>query len=433
MQNQTSGNEMYEWAKHLFPICRSITGQGVRDTLLFIRSLVPETKIYGVPSGTRVFDWVVPDEWSIKDAFIADDKGEKIVDFNHNNLHVVGYSEPQDCCLTLNELRRHLYTLPNSPNAIPYVTSYYQKNWGFCLSHNLLKSMPENNYRVFIDSELKPGVLNYGEIILPGKTEEEIFFSTYICHPSMANHELSGPVLAIALAKAISLISDRRYTYRIVFIPETIGSIVYLSKNLTTLKKRVIAAFNLTCVGDDRTFSFLESRLGDTLADRIALYTLQTSGKVFQKYSYLERGSDERQYCWPGVDLPMVSIMRSKYGTYPEYHTSDDNLNLISPKGLEGALEMHCKCVLALEENAIYISQTVCEPNLGKRGLYPKISTLENKDYSKSLLTILSYCDGFNDLLSIAIRVALPIDTLTQMVRVLVNEGLIKRVSNFPR
>jgi len=309
------GQEIYQLIVRLFPICRSITGNGVRQTLNVIKEYIP-IEICEIPSGTRAFDWIIPKEWNIKDAYIVDEKGGKVLDFRENNLHVVGYSIPIDKYVSLPELQQHLYSLEEQPDAIPYVTSYYQERWGFCVSQNKKNELREGTYRVFIDSELKDGHLTYGELIIPGKTRSEVFLSTYVCHPSMANNELSGPAVTTFLAKWIAS-RQRQYTYRIVFIPETIGSIAYLSRNLEWMKKNVTAGFNITCVGDERAYSFLPSRKGETIADKVALNVLSSKHPNFIKYSFLDRGSDERQYCSPGVDLPVVSVMRSKYGKYP--------------------------------------------------------------------------------------------------------------------
>ena len=369
--------EMYELCERLFPICRSITGDGVRKTLqMLVEVYGNEINIHEVPTGTKVFDWTVPKEWNIKEAYIENSKGQRVIDFKNNNLHVVGYSLPVDKFVDLQELKSVVYTQPDQPDAIPYVTSYYKECYGFCMSQNQLDKLPEDTYHIVIDSELKEGSLTYGEIIIPGDTEEEVFLSTYICHPSMANNELSGPVVATFLAKWLNLLVKRRYTYRIIFIPETIGAITYLSKNLQYLKEHVIAGFNLSCVGDNRTFSYVESRYGDTLADKAAKNVLSFYYPDYKTYSFLKRGSDERQYNAPGVDLPVCAICRSKYGEYPEYHTSKDNLELISPEGLLGAYEVYQQCILSLENNYSYKINVLCEPQLGKRGLYPTTSQI---------------------------------------------------------
>lgn len=419
---------MHGWAKELFPICRSLTGSGVRETLHYIQNLIPELKICSVPSGTQVFDWVVPDEWTIRDAFIDDSAGNRLVDFKKNNLHIVGYSNPVDLWLTLEELKPYLHSLPDQPNAIPYVTSYYSRNWGFCLTHEQFKSMAPGRYHVVINTDLKPGVLNYGEIIIPGELDQEIFLSTYICHPSMANNELSGPVVTTALVQWLNILEKRRYTYRIVYVPETIGSIVYLSKNLEHLKQQVIAGFNITCIGDDRCYSYLPSRNGNTLSDDVALHVLKHTDSDFRCYTWLDRGSDERQYCAPGIDLPIATIMRSKYGEYPEYHTSLDNLELITPAGLQGGYDALRKSIEIIEKNDHLKSTVLGEPQLGKRGLYPTLSTKDSGKQVRTMMNLLSYCDGKHSILEIAELIEEPFWELTPIVDQLIENDLLQKL-----
>ena len=351
MNNPFEEPNMYKWAEDLFPICRSITGPGVRETLGYIQKLIPDLKIHSIKSGETVFDWQVPLEWTIKDAYIADSSGEKIIDFRVNNLHVVSYSEPVDRTLNLDELQQHLHSIPSQPNAIPYITSYYSLSWGFCITEDQRQTLKNDSYRVVIDSELKSGVLNYADLVIKGQTKKEVFLSTYICHPSMGNNELSGPVVATALAKWAQALNNPYYTYRFVFIPETIGSIVYLSQHIEHLKKNVIGGFNITCVGDERSWGLVTSRYGNNISDQIGEYILKTYHPNFIKYSWLDRGSDERQYCAPGVDLPISSITRSKYGEYPEYHTSLDNFDVVTQKGLNESLEIYLKCIDIFEKN----------------------------------------------------------------------------------
>ena len=420
--------EMYELCERLFPICRSITGDGVRKTLqMLVEVYGNDINIPEVPTGTKVFDWTVPKEWNIKEAYIENSKGQRVIDFKNNNLHVVGYSLPVDKFVDLQELKSVVYTQPDQPDAIPYVTSYYKECYGFCMSQNQLDKLPEDTYHIVIDSELKEGSLTYGEIIIPGDTEEEVFLSTYICHPSMANNELSGPVVATFLAKWLNLLVKRRYTYRIIFIPETIGAITYLSKNLQYLKEHVIAGFNLSCVGDNRTFSYVESRYGDTLADKAAKNVLSFYYPDYKTYSFLKRGSDERQYNAPGVDLPVCAICRSKYGEYPEYHTSKDNLELISPEGLLGAYEVYQQCILSLENNYSYKINVLCEPQLGKRGLYPTTSQKGTYDAVKVMIDFIAYADGSNDLIDISNIIGVPVNELLTVIEKLEKVDLLTR------
>jgi aminopeptidase-like protein len=330
-----------------------------------------------------------------------------------------------DQWLDLEVLDEHLYSLPHQPNAIPYVTSYYQRRWGFCLSHNKREQLKPGRYRAVIDSELKPGVLNYGELLIPGKSNEEVFLSTYVCHPSMANNELSGPVVTTAIAQWIQTLPERRYSYRIVFIPETIGSLVYLSRHLDHLKQHVIAGFNVTCIGDERAYSYLPSRAGDTLSDQAAKHVLRHIDPQFVNYSWLDRGSDERQYCAPGVDLPIATIMRSKYGEYPEYHTSLDDLNLVTPAGLKGGYLALKLALEVIEQNILPNITVLGEPQLGKRGLYPNISRNRLGGGTQALMNLLTYCDGKRTLLEIADLIGQPMWDLVPFVEQLKEYGLL--------
>ncbi len=421
-----NGQAMHDLAARLFPICRSITGAGVRETLRILQEFIP-LQIVEVPTGTPVFDWTVPKEWAIRDAFIADSSGRRVVDFKRNNLHLVGYSTPVDRHMSLEELEPYLYSLPDQPEAIPYVTSYYKERWGFCLPHRQRLALKPDTYRVFIDSELKGGSLTYGECVFPGESSKEVFLSTYICHPSMANNELSGPVVATFISQWIQL-QPRHYTYRVVFVPETIGSITYLSRNLEHLKSHVTAGFNLSCLGDERAYSYVSSRYANTLADKIARHVLQSITPNPITHSFLERGSDERQYCSPGADLPLVTLCRSKYGTYPEYHTSLDDLRLVTPAGLAGGYEMVRRCLEALENNLRYKINTVGEPCLGKRGLYPTLSQKGSADSIKIMMDFIAYADGTNDLLGIADLIGASVFDLLPVVSQLREAGLVSVV-----
>jgi aminopeptidase-like protein len=419
-------NEIYDFCVALFPICRSITGEGVRQTLGLIKNHLPDLTIYEVPSGTQAFDWTVPREWNIKDAYIIDPDGNKIVDFQVNNLHVVGYSLPVDTTLTLDELQDHLHSLPDQPDAIPYITSYYKERWGFCISHKQRQSLKPGKYHVYIDSSLSEGSLTYGELLIPGKNPAEIFLSTYICHPSMANNELSGPAVTTFLAKWLQSLEKLNFSYRIVFIPETIGSIVYLSQNLSKVKEKVKAGFNITCIGDERSYSYLASRYGDTLADRVATHVLKYLHPNYIAYSFLARASDERQYCSPNVDLPVATMMRTKYGEYPEYHTSLDNLDLISPAGLLGGFEVLQHCILCLEHNETLKTTVLGEPQLGKRGLYPTLSTKNSKQTVQDMMNLIAYCDGTNDLLNVAEIINVPMWKLFDLVDLLKSNDVLE-------
>lgn len=424
------GQDMYDLCGRMFPICRSITGDGVRETLSLMKEVVPEIKLYEVPTGTQVFDWTVPKEWRIRDAWVKNSKGEKIIDFKEHNLHVLGYSTPVDKKVNLAELKQYLYTQPDQPDAIPYVTSYYKERFGFCLTQEQYDSLQEDTYHMFIDSELFDGSLTYGELIIPGESEKEILISTYFCHPSMANNELSGPAVSVYLAKWLLGKKYRRYTYRFVYEPETIGSITYLSRenHMEDMKKNVIAGWNLSCVGDDRTYSMVATRYGDTLADKVTKNVLRFVYPDYKFFSFLNRGSDERQYNAPGVDIPVVGFSRSKYGEYPEYHTSKDDMGLISPSGLFGAYDVMVKCIEALEANRRYKIQCYGEPQLGKRGLYPTISQKGSYDEVKTMTDFIAYADGKNDLFDISEIIGVPVWEIVPIAERLVAADLVKAV-----
>ena len=364
-----------------------------------------------------------------------DASGDRIVDFKKHNLHVVGYSEPVDEEMTFSQLDFQLHSLPSQPNAIPYVTSYYKRQWGFCitdLKRNLLREDPDARYKVKIDSDLKPGVLNYGELIIRGTSNKEILLSTYVCHPSMANNELSGPCVLTALAQSIQKKNKPYFTYRILFLVETIGSIVYLSKHLEQMKKNTVAGFVLTCLGDNNNYSYIASKEGNSLADNVAQHVLDYHTRKYKKYSFLERGSDERQYCSVGIDLPVCSICRTKYNEYPEYHTSMDDLEFISPDGLQGAYDVYGKILLILENNETYRCKVKCEPQLGKRGLYPNLSTKETYRQTRDMMNLIAYSDGSLDLLEISKKIGTYMGDLIPIATKLEDAGVLEKVSTGP-
>lgn len=434
MLDQSKNNlsqQMYEFAKKIFPFPRSLTGDGVRQTLQAIKELLPDLKIHEIPTGTKVFDWEVPKEWNIKDAYVINSDGLKVIDWHKNNLHVVSYSIPIDTTVTLKELKEHLHSLPDKPNAIPYITSYYRPTWGFCMAHREYQKLRDGNYRVVINSRLETGHLTYGDLIIPGREKKEILLSTYICHPSMANNECSGPVVTTFLCRWILNQKKRRYTYRLVFVPETIGAIAYISRNLDALRQRVKAGFILTCVGDDRAYSLMPARKSGVLPERVAHHVLDFVLNVpYTKYTFLERGSDERQYCAPGVDLPVVSIMRSKYGTYPEYHTSLDDLALISPDGLYGGFLATKTAIEVIEVNETFKSTVVCEPWFSKRGLRaPLLGGTALAPWSALVSNVMAYSDGEYDLLAIAETIGCSIFDVAEVAATLKKNGLLERVN----
>lgn len=396
--------ELEHYFDRLWPICRSLTGPGVRETLDILSELVPLER-YRVASGTRVFDWEVPDEWSIREAYIITPDGRRIADFASNNLHVWSYSVAVNARMSLAELGQHLRSLPDQPEAIPYVTTYYKRQWGFCLDHPTLASLPENGeYHVVIDSSLEPGFLDYGEAVLPGKTDREVLFSTYICHPSMANNELSGPLIQAFLYRLIAGMANRKYTYRFVFAPETIGIIAYLDRVGTHLLNHLDAGYVITCAGDRGMLTYKRSRQGDSLADRVAEHVLIQNGKPHATIDFAVGGSDERQYCSPGFNLPVGSLMRTPYKQFPEYHTSFDNKAFISFAHLRDTLETYAKMVKVLELNECYRNTVAfCEPQLGKRGMYPHAVNPDNqREDLHNLLHFLAHADGKTDLITTA-------------------------------
>ncbi|AXB03714.1 DUF4910 domain-containing protein [Aeromonas caviae] len=422
------GKAMHDLAARLFPINRSLTGDGVRESLALLRHCLPELVVHEVPTGTECFDWQVPDEWNVREAYIVGPDGRRVVDFRDHNLHLMGYSEPVDMTLWLEELQPHLHSLPELPEAIPYVTSYYRRRWGFCLAHRVRQQLPPGQYRVVIDATLAPGSLTYGDLLLPGENDQEILLSSYLCHPSMANNELSGPLVGVFLMAWLASLPRRRYSYRLMLVPETLGAIVYLARHLEHLKAYTLAGFNLSCLGDERGYSYLPSRRGDTLADRAALHALKHIDPGFRRFTFLNRGSNERQLCAPGVDLPIASVMRTKYGCFPEYHTSLDDLSLVTPAGLAGGFMAVRRAIECIEQDGRYQVTVLCEPQMGKRGLYPDLSTRWSGWQVRDMMNLLAYSDGALTLFEIAETIHIPFWKARQLADLLLDAGLLRPV-----
>jgi aminopeptidase-like protein len=417
-----SGAAMHAFMAELFPICRSITGDGMRATLRRIQAEVP-LELHEVPSGTQVFDWVVPKEWNIRDAWIANARGERVVDFQRNNLHVVSYSVPVKARMRLAELRPHLHTLPDRPDWIPYRTSYYNETWGFCVAHRVLESLPDAEYDVCIDATLAPGNLTYGELFLPGTTSDEILFSSHTCHPSLANDNLSSVAVAVWLARHLAD-RPRRHGMRFVFIPGTIGSITWLAHNADAAA-RVRHGVVLSCLGDAGPSTYKQSRRGDALVDRAAAHVLRHAGD-HQVVPFAPHGYDERQYCSQGFDLPVGCLMRTPNAQYPEYHTSADDLSVVRPESLEDSLAKLLSIVEVLEHDAAYVNLSPkCEPQLGRRGLYGNTGGTMPQEFEVALLWILNYSDGRHTLLDIADRAGMSFPLMQRAAHALEAAGLL--------
>jgi aminopeptidase-like protein len=424
--------ELENYFDRLWPITRSLTGNGNRKTLGILSELVA-LRIIEVPSGTKCFDWTVPAEWNINEAWIKDSNGNIIIDVAENNLHILGYSEPFKGNLTFDELRPHLYSLPDQPGLIPYLTSYYQRRWGFCLSHDQLLRLDKNDtYEVLIDSTLdQKGSMTIGEAIIKGKSDKEILFSSYICHPSMANNELSGPLVTAFLYHNLKKRKNLKYTYRFVFAPETIGSIYNLSINGDEWKKNLLAGFIINCIGDRGKFTYKKSRIGNALPDRIVQTLLTQTEKEFNVFDFFPGGSDERQFCSPGFNLPVGSLMRTMYGEYSEYHTSADNKEFISFDALENSIKKYLEVIEVIERNQKYMnSMPYCEPQLGKRGLYPTLGSQKLKsDFVSTMMWVLNLADGTNDLISISEKSGIPFKNLYPVIDKLIENGILKNES----
>lgn len=419
---------MYNFLKKILKINRSLTGDGNRKTLREIKKIIKKLSIKEVKSGTKVFDWKVPLEWNIQDAYIESPEGKRLCEFKKNFLHVVGYSQKIKKYLSLKQLKKHLFSLKNQPNAVPYVTSYYNKFWGFCLTHNEKKKLKPGKYKVIIDSSHKKGSMSYGEFIKKGKHKKEILLSTYICHPTMANNEGSGVTVLTFLAKYLNSINTK-YTYRIIFNPETIGSLAYLKRNLKHLQKNVVGGYVITCIGDEKKFSILKSKYQNSLTDYAADYLLYQKKRKFNKYGWSQRGSDERQYCSPHVDIPITSIMRSKYTEYREYHTSLDQVGkVVTAKGLKESYNLIVQIISLLESNNFLLSNCIGEPHLSKRNLYNKVSFNNDKSVKSDLLNILTWSDGKIPEFEIKKRCNLTDKKFNYLVNILNKNRLIKKL-----
>ena len=416
--------------KKLFPITRSLTGDGVKKTLKIIQKEFPKLKIKKFKSGTKVFDWKIPEEWNVKDAYVIDKYNNKIIDFKKNNLHLVSYSIPIKKNITKKKLFKNLYFKKKQPKAIPYITSYYKRRWGFCITYEEYKILDKrysikDKFKVVINSKLnKKGNLNYGEFVLKGKSKKEILISTYICHPSMANNELSGPIVSMGLINHFKN-KNLNKTLRFIFIPETIGSISYLSKNFKYLKENIIGGYNLSCIGDERQHSCMFSKYQNSPSDEaiIEAYKLLKINN-YKVYSFLERGSDERQYNSPGIDLKISSIFRTMYGKYPEYHTSLDNFNFVTLNGCSGGFNVARKSIEILLERTYPRTKIMCEPQMGKRGLYPNLSTKKNK-LTQSYMDFLQYADGTNSLERISNIIKVNLNSVKKIYNILYRYNLI--------
>jgi aminopeptidase-like protein len=421
------GEEIYSLISKLYPICRSITGNGVRETLDIIQDYIP-LEISEVPSGTKVFDWTIPKEWNIRDAYVKNTKGEKVIDFRKCNLHVVSYSLPVRRKMSLPELIGHLHSLPNHPDKIPYCTSYYKDDWGFCLTHNQLLGLEDGEYEVAIDSTLEDGSLTYGECFLPGSTGDEILISSHTCHPSLCNDNLSGVALATFLAKHI-LGAPRRYSYRFLFLPVTIGAIAWLCLNESKLS-RIKHGLVLTLLGDSGNITYKKTRRGNAEIDEVMKHLLKHSGHDYRIVEFSPYGYDERQFCSQAFDLPVGCLMRTPYGQFPEYHNSGDDLDFIKPKFLGESFACASFSLSILENNRIYLNQNPkCEPQLGNRGLYESIQGQE-ASINQALFWVLNFSDGSHSLLDIAERSGMPFDLIKTAALVLEKHGLLKEMNS---
>lgn len=428
-EDGTAGEAMHRLMSDLYPICRSITGDGLRRSLRMLQEHVP-LQLHEVPTGTSVLDWTVPKEWNVRDAYVRGPSGEKVIDFQQCNLHLLNYSVPVHERMSLEALKPHLHSLPEHPDWIPYRTSYYQENWGFCLPHRDLLALEEGTYEVRIDTTLAPGHLTYGELFLPGELEEEVLLSCHCCHPSLCNDNLSGMALTTFLARELADREDRRYSYRFLFIPGTIGSITWLSRNEPVVG-RIRHGLVVACVGDGGIFHYKKSRHGDAEIDRAALHVLQQAGQDYRVLDFTPYGYDERQYSSPGYNLPVGSLSRTPHSSYPEYHTSADNLDLVQPAYLAESLTRYRQIIDVLERNRRYRNTNPKgEPQLGRRGLYGAFGGRKDaRAYEMAMLWVLNFSDGAHSLLDIADRAGLAFDAVHVAAQALLDKGLLEEVT----
>jgi aminopeptidase-like protein len=423
----TAGEELYKLVAELYPICRSITGDGVRRTLEIVDREIGGLEVHEVPTGTQVLDWTVPREWNVRDAWVADAAGRRVIDFQASNLHLVGYSVPVRATMGLAELKEHLFSLPDQPDWVPWRTSYYDERWGFCASQRLVDGLPEGDYEVCVDTTLADGHLTYGEHLVEGRTDEEVLVSCHVCHPSLANDNLSGIAVATRLARRLAEGGRPRYSYRFLFAPGTIGAITWLAGNEDRLD-RVRHGLVLACVGDPGGFTYKRSRRGDAEIDRVVAHVLGRSGRPHQLVDFSPYGYDERQFCSPGFDLPVGSLSRTPYARYPEYHTSADDLDLVGPAQLQESLELCWEVVGVLEANRRYVNLSPKgEPQLGRRGLYGSIGGRSDaEERQMAMLWVLNQSDGAHSLLEVAERSGLPFTLLAEVAATLEEAGLLR-------
>lgn len=426
LDGERIGREMHALMARLYPICRSMTGDGVRQTLAIIKEYVPLT-IREVPSGTRVFDWTVPREWNIRDAYVKNPKGEKVVDFKQSNLHIVNFSSPVHERMDLNQLKSHIFTLPDQPDWIPYRTSFFKDSWGFCMSHNQMMALEPGQYEVSVDSSLEDGHLTYGELLIKGRSTDEVLISTHICHPSLCNDNLSGISVATMLAKSLAAV-ELRFSYKFIFIPTTIGSITWLSQNEDNIS-RIKHGLVLACLGDSGKSTYKKSRRGDAEIDRAVIHVLKHSGKDFGVNDFIPYGYDERQFCSPAFNLPMGCLTRTPNGVFPEYHTSADNLDFVLPACLADSFSKCLAAISIIEGNCLFTSlNPKCEPQLGRRGIYRPYAE-QKKDGGKremAMLWVLNLSDGKHSLLDIAEKSGLNFDVVQEASDILLRHDLLK-------